>query len=261
MVDPAAIGSAVIGFTTVLVATIVGRKSAARFAREQEAQAKRLRAVVMGDRRVAVGGTMTVVHGSLSSSPKPTVTTSGQASGSNGSAPSSEPSKSTAAGRQRIDDDRFAELLIEYYAYGLTQARRSFLTSQIFSAMGAGVLIFGIALAIWRAETSGDMYAGIVTSCSGVVATIIGHLFHRRADLALAHMAKQTDALRDDMRAERDAEQAVLLLAEVEDPEVKTRLQAGLIMKLSGAEMPPLGSSGGIPAPRELPADGQRVLP
>ena len=87
------------------------------------------------------------------------------------------------------------------------------------------------------------MYAGIVTSSSGVVATIIGQFFHRRADLALSHMAKQTDSLRDDMRAERSAEQAVLLWAEVQDPEVKARLQAGLIMKLSGAEMPSIGSS------------------
>ncbi|RSN03374.1 hypothetical protein DMH25_22885 [Streptomyces sp. WAC 01325] len=127
-----------------------------------------------------------------------------------------------------------------YYDYGLSQARRSFFSSQVFSGFGAGILLFGIALAIWRAETSGDMYAGIVTSTSGVVATIIGQLFHRRADLALTHMATQTDALRDDMRSERSTEQALMLLAEVEDPEIKARLQAGLIMKLSGAEIPSL---------------------
>ncbi|MFF7800567.1 MULTISPECIES: TRADD-N-associated membrane domain-containing protein [Streptomyces] len=74
--------------------------------------------------------------------------------------------------------------MVEYYAYGLTQARRSFFASQLFSAFGAGILLFGIGLAIWRAETSGDMYAGIVTSSAWVVATIIGQFFHRRADLA-----------------------------------------------------------------------------
>ncbi|MET9789075.1 TRADD-N-associated membrane domain-containing protein [Streptomyces canus] len=156
----------------------------------------------------------------------------------NGSTAIEPSSATTIAAQQRIDDDRFAELLVAYYDYGLSQARRSFFSSQVFSGFGAGILLFGIALAIWRAETSGDMYAGIVTSTSGVVATIIGQLFHRRADLALTHMATQTDALRDDMRSERSTEQALMLLAEVEDPEIKARLQAGLIMKLSGAEMP-----------------------
>ncbi|MFE1796896.1 hypothetical protein ACFW9L_12090 [Streptomyces sp. NPDC059517] len=138
-------------------------------------------------------------------------------------------------------DDQFASVLIEYYSYGLTQARRSFYTSQVISAIGVLVILSGVALAIWRAETSGDMFASVATSCSGVVSTVIGQLVHRRADIALKHMADQTEALRADMLAERAGEQAIALLGEVTDPEVKTRLQAGLIMKLAGAEMPAIG--------------------
>ncbi|MFF7171109.1 TRADD-N-associated membrane domain-containing protein [Streptomyces pseudovenezuelae] len=145
----------------------------------------------------------------------------------------------TAAQRQ---DDQFASVLIEYYSYGLTQARRSFYASQVISAVGVLVILFGVTLAIWRAETSGDMFASIVTSCSGVVSTVIGQLVHRRADIALKHMADQTESLRSDMRAQRADEHAIELLAQVTDPEVKTRLQAGLIMKLSGAAMPEIGS-------------------
>lgn len=155
-----------------------------------------------------------------------------------------------ATSGRSIEDDQFAAVLIEYYAYGLTQAKRSFFTSQLFSALGALVLLSGVGLAILRAETSGDLYASAVTSCSGVVATIIGQFFHRRADVALQHMAKQTDSLREDMRAERSAEQAILLLAEVEDPEVKARLQAGLIMRLSGSEMPSLHEPLPLPGAR-----------
>jgi hypothetical protein len=139
-------------------------------------------------------------------------------------------------------DDQFASVLIEYYSYGLTQARRSFYASQVISAIGVFVILSGVTLAIWRAETSGDMFASVVTSCSGVVSTVIGQLVHRRADIALKHMADQTEALRADMRAERAGDQAIALLAEVADPEVRTRLQAGLIMKLAGAEMPEIGS-------------------
>ncbi|MFE4752420.1 hypothetical protein ACFRIB_19435 [Streptomyces mirabilis] len=142
----------------------------------------------------------------------------------------------------RKRNDQFASVLIEYYSYGLTQARRSFYASQVISAVGVLVILFGVTLAIWRAETTGDMFASIVTSCSGVVSTVIGQLVHRRADIALRHMADQTEALRADMSAERAGDQAIVLLAEVTDPEVKTRLQAGLIMKLAGAEMPEIGS-------------------
>ncbi|RPK74473.1 hypothetical protein EES42_08385 [Streptomyces sp. ADI95-17] len=139
---------------------------------------------------------------------------------------------------------------MQRYAYGLTQSQRSFLTSQVFSVLGGGVLLIGIGLAIWRAETSGDLYASMVTTTAGIVTTVIGRLFHRESDKALKHMASETDALRDDMRAERSAEQAILLLAEVDDPEIKARLQAGLIMRFAGSEMPALRDAPVVPAPR-----------
>lgn len=167
-----------------------------------------------------------------------------------GSEESTEAAKAHAA-QQRIDDDRFAELLIDYYAYGLTQARSSFHTSQRFAGLGTLILLVGIALAIWRSETTGDLYLGIVTSSVGAVIALIGQLFHRRADIALRHMSEQTEALRDDMRTERSTEQAILLLADVVDPEVKARLQAGIIMKLAGAEMPTLRDAAKVPVPRD----------
>ncbi|MFF1843067.1 hypothetical protein ACFVW9_15140 [Streptomyces sp. NPDC058217] len=154
------------------------------------------------------------------------------------------------AARQRIDDDRFAELLVQRYAYGLTQSQRSFLTSQVFSVLGGLVLLTGVGLAIWRAETSGDLYASIVTTSAGIVTTIIGRLFHRESDKALKHMASETDALRDDMRSERSAEQAILLLEGVLDPEVKARLQAGLIMRFAGSDLPSLHDTPRVPKAR-----------
>ncbi|MFF4320162.1 hypothetical protein [Streptomyces sp. NPDC001568] len=134
--------------------------------------------------------------------------------------------------------DDFTPILVEYYAYGLTQARSSFATSQLFSAIGAAVLLFGVGLAVWKAESSGDAYVGVVTSSVGVVVTLIGQLFHRRADIALRHMAAQTASLREDRRAAESTQQAIGLLEEVADPGLRARLQAGLIMKLSGAELP-----------------------
>ncbi len=134
--------------------------------------------------------------------------------------------------------DDFTPILVEYYAYGLTQARSSFATSQRFAGVGAAILLFGIGLAVWKAEGGGELYLGIVTSSAGLVTTLIGQLFHRRADIALKHMADQTASLRDDRRAAETTQQAIELLDTVEDPGLRARLQAGLIMKLSGAELP-----------------------
>ncbi|MGW0363308.1 TRADD-N-associated membrane domain-containing protein [Streptomyces sp. NPDC002990] len=134
--------------------------------------------------------------------------------------------------------DEFTPLLVEYYAYGLTQARSSFATSQIFAGLGAAILLFGVGLAVWKAESSGDLYLGVVTCSVGLVVALVGQLFHRRADIALKHMADQTASLRDDRRAAETTQQAIRLLDEVGDPVLRARLQAGLIMKLSGAELP-----------------------
>ncbi|MFE9483287.1 hypothetical protein ACFYNM_32370 [Streptomyces spororaveus] len=134
--------------------------------------------------------------------------------------------------------DDFTPILVEYYAYGLTQARSSFVTSQRFAGVGAAILLVGVALAVWKAEADGELYLGIVTSAAGLVTTLIGQLFHRRADIALRHMADQTASLRDDRRAAETTQQAIELLDTVEDAGLRARLQAGLIMKLSGAELP-----------------------
>ncbi|MFJ4779004.1 hypothetical protein [Streptomyces sp. NPDC088762] len=146
------------------------------------------------------------------------------------------PAEATPQLGDRRDD--FTPLLVEYYAYGLTQARSSFVTSQCFAGIGTAILLFGIGLAVWKAEAGGELYLGIVTSSVGLVTALVGQLFHRRADIALRHMANQTTSLRDDRRAAESTQQAIGLLEEVGDPELRARLQAALILRLSGAELP-----------------------
>ncbi|MET7794823.1 hypothetical protein ABZV25_13775 [Micrococcus luteus] len=194
----ALLGGAVAG-TVAYGASLMTKRA---FEREQSATAKRLAGSGPG------GG---ITWGDFASGDIAIVDREGGEPDGDGTRPS--------ANAQRRDD-QFASVLIEYYSYGLTQARRSFYASQVISAIGVLVILSGVALAIWRAETSGDMYASIATSCSGVVSTVIGQLVHRRADIALKHMADQTEALRADMLAERAGEQAIALLGEVTDPEV-----------------------------------------
>ncbi|MEU2393417.1 hypothetical protein [Streptomyces sp. NPDC007369] len=144
------------------------------------------------------------------------------------------------AGTQRIDDDKFAELLIEYYAWGLTQARRSTALSLTCSALGVLVILGGVMLGILKAETTGDLYAAAATSTSGAVSAVIGHLAHRRADKAMEHMRTQTESLRADMQREREIEAAIRLLGEEDDPRLRSQLRAALVLKLASAEVPSL---------------------
>ncbi|MEU6651290.1 hypothetical protein ABZ904_18055 [Streptomyces sp. NPDC046900] len=142
--------------------------------------------------------------------------------------------------RREAQEERFSNVLIEYYVFGLVLAKRSFSVSLVCSVIGGLVLICGVGIGIYKAETNGDLYIAAVTSSAGVVVSIIGALFHRRADLSLRHMQDQSKGLRLDMKAERDAGQAVRLLEDVEDTALKAHLQAALILKFSAAELPEL---------------------
>ncbi|MEU4920683.1 hypothetical protein AB0G29_15150 [Streptomyces parvus] len=120
---------------------------------------------------------------------------------------------------------------MRYYSYGLTQARASFYVSLFASIIGGGILITGIGLAIFQADIVGDQYASIVSSVAGLLTVAIGTLFHERADAALRHMESQSRGLREDIRAERDADQAIRLLQEVGEDHLRSHLQAALILK------------------------------
>jgi membrane protein implicated in regulation of membrane protease activity len=136
---------------------------------------------------------------------------------------------------------KFAVLLVDYYAYGLTQARRSFMVSLSFSILGGLVLITGVALAIFHANTNGQAYAAVITSIAGVLTSSIGVLFHQLAARALKHMEEQTNKLRQDMKAEHDASAAIDLLGDVADTKLRGWLQAALILQFTGAELPNIG--------------------
>ncbi|MFD6987114.1 hypothetical protein ACFWAX_41675, partial [Streptomyces sp. NPDC059956] len=142
--------------------------------------------------------------------------------------------------QEEKDSTNFTKLLIRYYAYGLTQAKATFVVSLAASIVGGAVLITGVMLAIFRADSNGSQYASIVVSVTGLLTAAIGALFHKRADSALRHMEEQTTSLRQDMQAQRDLDQALDLLTNEDNAPVKTHLRAALILKLAGAKLPQL---------------------
>lgn len=142
-------------------------------------------------------------------------------------------------------------MLVRYYGYGLTQVRASFYVSLIASVLGGLVLVTGVGLTVFHADTNGDQYASIVISVAGLLTAAIGVMFHRRADVALRHMESQTTALRQDMKRERDIGQAVELLGTTAGTEpLDAQLRAALVLKFTEAEMPVLPGQATSPAAR-----------
>ncbi|MFB6606772.1 hypothetical protein ACFCXR_12260 [Streptomyces noursei] len=164
--------------------------------------------------------------------------------------------------RAEREEQTFAVLLADYYAHGLAQAQRSSFVSLAFSGFGCLMLFVGVGLAIWRSETTGGLYATMVTNVTGIVTGVVGVLFHRQARRALEHLEGQTRLLRQDMRSERGVRQATRLVEEVEDPALKAQLQAALVLQFAEASLPDVQIS--MPRRRaETPSHqhGQRVTP
>ncbi|MEV5543103.1 hypothetical protein AB0L13_40410 [Saccharopolyspora shandongensis] len=131
-------------------------------------------------------------------------------------------------------------MLIDYYAHGLTQARRNSFASLVSAGVGISIVIAGAAYAIFWARTSAGVSAAVVVSLSGAITNAIGALFHRQANRALAHMESQTQHLREDMRTDRETRKAVELIDEVADPHLRDKLRAGVVLQLARAELPGL---------------------
>jgi hypothetical protein len=131
--------------------------------------------------------------------------------------------------------DRYDALLLSYYAHALAQARRSFGASLYCSVLGGVVLIAGVALAIFRSDTQ---LASVTTTVAGVLTTSLSALFGRQAASAREHIEGQTKLLRQDMKAERDLNEALKLLWKISDETARNRLLVGLVMKMSGSKLP-----------------------
>jgi hypothetical protein len=144
--------------------------------------------------------------------------------------------------------ERFAPVLLEHYAYGLVRAKRHDSTSVLMSTLGGAVVLVGVGNLLLFANTAAAVTASAVSTGAGIVTNMIAVLFHRQAGQALKHMQEQTLSLRSDMRLETDSLQAVKLLDQIHDNQLRDRLRAGLVLRLSGATLPDFSSSPVLPA-------------
>jgi hypothetical protein len=149
--------------------------------------------------------------------------------------PRQAPSEENAPSRDAVYD----QLLVNDYALGLTQARVAFNVSMSFSILGGLVLVLGVALAIFRADTGGQVAGAAITSAAGVLTSGLSQLFRGQSTKTLKHLESQAVELRKDVRARINAGTAERLLGEISDSHLR-RLQAALILEFTGAKLPDL---------------------
>lgn len=140
-------------------------------------------------------------------------------------------------------ESTYDRLLINDYALGLTQARRAFNVSMFFSILGGLVLIAGVSLGIFRADTGAQVAGAIITSAAGVLTTGLSQLFRGQSTKALKHLEIQASELRKDVRAQTNLRKSLSLLEMVDDEDLHARLQAALVLKLSEAELPNIAAN------------------
>jgi TRADD-N domain-containing protein len=112
-----------------------------------------------------------------------------------------------------------------------------------FSILGGLVLVLGVALAIFRAATGGQVAGAAITSAAGVLTSGLSQLFRGQSAKALKHLETQAVDLRKDVRAQTNASIALRLLGDVTNDELRCRLQAALILEFTGAKLPFIGGS------------------
>lgn len=117
----------------------------------------------------------------------------------------------------------------------------AFNVSVSFSILGGLVLVLGVALAIFKADTGGQVAGAAIVSAAGVLTSGLSQLFRGQSTKALKHLESQAVELRKDVRARTNAGTALRLLGELSDPALRSHLQAALILEFTGAKLPDFG--------------------
>jgi hypothetical protein len=128
--------------------------------------------------------------------------------------------------------DKNLEILVEIYGQAISQMKTSFLLSQAFAAIGALILLTGVALAIFRASTNGQQIAAILTTVVGFVTNLTAGLFFVQSNRARKHLERQADQLRSDVRLGEITTQAEAVVEKVEDSARRDELREKIVRRI-----------------------------
>jgi hypothetical protein len=143
-----------------------------------------------------------------------------------------EPTRQTVVSSASEALQKQEAILREIYTQGLTQARLTFGISVLFMILGAGVLLLGVALAIFTAPTTGEKYSSIVAGTAGVVINLTSSIFIVQSNRARRSMGEQGVMLREESQEDRRLNAARELAASISDAAMRDKVQAELSILL-----------------------------
>ncbi|MFI9739743.1 hypothetical protein ACIHDR_43100 [Nocardia sp. NPDC052278] len=125
------------------------------------------------------------------------------------------------------------KILREMYTQGLAQAKVSFIVSIIAALAGAGLLMWGVFLAISNAPTAdGQEYASLVAVCAGIVTNVLSSIFFVQSNRARRDMAQQGLLLREESQEDRRLAAARELVGGIQTDDLRDLVRAHLSMTL-----------------------------
>ena len=125
-------------------------------------------------------------------------------------------------------------ILREMYTEGLAQARASFKASIRFAVAGSSLLLVGVGLSIFFAQTSGQQYASIVAGTAGIVINLTSSVFYINSNRAQSSMVGQAANLREESRDDRRLSGARELAAAIENQGLRDTVRAKVALLLQG---------------------------
>ncbi|MEV5832216.1 hypothetical protein [Nocardia sp. NPDC052112] len=128
----------------------------------------------------------------------------------------------------------------EFLRQALSQAENTFRISMIFMSAGAVILLIGAALALTNAGKQDGNHTPIVTSLGGVLIATCGGAFTIHANRARNHLTKQADLIYQNMQSDHTLKQALQLIDQVEDKDLRDRLKCITIVRVLGMNEEPI---------------------
>ncbi len=145
-----------------------------------------------------------------------------------------EAQQDPATARAAESLERQEAILREMYTEGLAQARASFKASIRFAVVGSSLLLVGVGLSIFFAQTSGEQYASIVAGTAGVVINLTSSVFYINSNRAQSNMVSQAANLREESRDDRRLSAARELAGAIENQGLRDTVRAKVALLLQG---------------------------
>ncbi|GGK79109.1 hypothetical protein Sme01_22220 [Sphaerisporangium melleum] len=131
------------------------------------------------------------------------------------------------------------EFLFDFLRQALRQAETTFRLSVIFMSAGAAILLAGGGLALYNAGVVGRSYVPLLTGLSGVLITACGGAFAVHSNRARKHLTDQAKRVHENIQDDLAFSQALDLINEVKDVELRDRLKSVTAMRVLGVRPDP----------------------